>query len=283
MKKIGILYICTGKYDIFWEDFYKSSEKYFLNNLDSNNNKEIEKFYFVWTDAEEIYGEKQNKNIKKFYQEDMGWPNNTLLRFEMFLKQKEELANMDFLVFFNANILMVNNITTEEFLPNPEEKQFLLGGLQPGFYYRKRKEFPYEKNEKSTAFIPKNKGELYFMGALIGGVSEYFLKACEVIDSNTKEDLKNNLIAIFHDESHWNKYLVDRKDIKILTPEYLSPEGWNLRLKKEKKMILRDKDKILKRDLFAWKHDDKNKIKKYFLILKRKVGDILKKYRLKKY
>ena len=24
MCKLGILYICTGKYDIFWEDFYKS-------------------------------------------------------------------------------------------------------------------------------------------------------------------------------------------------------------------------------------------------------------------
>lgn len=45
MKKIAILYICTGKYDIFWEDFYKTSEKYFLNNS--------EKHYFVFTDAQD--------------------------------------------------------------------------------------------------------------------------------------------------------------------------------------------------------------------------------------
>ena len=28
--KVGILYICTGKYIVFWEEFYKSCQKYFL-------------------------------------------------------------------------------------------------------------------------------------------------------------------------------------------------------------------------------------------------------------
>jgi len=58
MKKIGILYICTGKYDIFWKDFYLSCEKYLLNDIDENGNKKFEKHYFVWTDAEGIFGEK---------------------------------------------------------------------------------------------------------------------------------------------------------------------------------------------------------------------------------
>lgn len=29
--RIAILYICTGKYNVFWGGFYKSSEKYFLS------------------------------------------------------------------------------------------------------------------------------------------------------------------------------------------------------------------------------------------------------------
>ena len=58
MCKLGILYICTGKYDIFWEDFYKSCEKYFLPHryiddrmieivmsLDISKKEEIERYF----------------------------------------------------------------------------------------------------------------------------------------------------------------------------------------------------------------------------------------------
>lgn len=43
MNKVAVLYICTGKYDVFWKDFYISYEKYFL--------PDCEKHYYVFTDA----------------------------------------------------------------------------------------------------------------------------------------------------------------------------------------------------------------------------------------
>ncbi len=93
--KIGILYICTGKYSIFWKKFYSSMEKNFI--------VDAEKHYFVFTDSPDIEFEKENRRIHRIYQEDLGWPNNTLMRFHMFLKQEKELVNMDYLFFFNAN------------------------------------------------------------------------------------------------------------------------------------------------------------------------------------
>ena len=48
--QIAILYICTGKYVVFWKDFYQSFEKKFL--------KKSEVEYFVFTDAAYIYGSK---------------------------------------------------------------------------------------------------------------------------------------------------------------------------------------------------------------------------------
>lgn len=71
-KSIGILYICTGPYVLFWEDFYKSFQKKFLIDF--------EKRYFVFTDAEEIYGQ-ENQNVKKIKIEPQPWPLITLLRF----------------------------------------------------------------------------------------------------------------------------------------------------------------------------------------------------------
>ena len=34
MKSIGILYICTGPYYLFWEDFFKSFEAKFLTDYE---------------------------------------------------------------------------------------------------------------------------------------------------------------------------------------------------------------------------------------------------------
>ena len=62
--KIAILYICTGKYDIFWQEFYQSCEKNFLLNC--------QKEYFVFTDANHIYAE-NTASIHKIYQKNLGW------------------------------------------------------------------------------------------------------------------------------------------------------------------------------------------------------------------
>jgi hypothetical protein len=46
MTKVGILYICTGAYDVFFEGFYHTAEKFLLPNT--------EKHYFVFTESEKI-------------------------------------------------------------------------------------------------------------------------------------------------------------------------------------------------------------------------------------
>ena len=35
-KSIGVLYICTGPYVLFWKDFFESFEKNFLPNIEKN-------------------------------------------------------------------------------------------------------------------------------------------------------------------------------------------------------------------------------------------------------
>ena len=55
--RIGILYICTGKYDIFWKDFYLSAERYFMQDQSFI----IE--YYVFTDSPKLYDERKQQNI----------------------------------------------------------------------------------------------------------------------------------------------------------------------------------------------------------------------------
>jgi hypothetical protein len=83
MNKIGILYICTGKYNILWKDFYLSAEQYLLRNSEVH--------YFVFTDADDIFDEDHNPRIHKIYQKNLGWPDNTLKRFHIFQGIEGEL------------------------------------------------------------------------------------------------------------------------------------------------------------------------------------------------
>ena len=47
MATIGMLYICTGKYTVFWPEFYETFNRNFLPGY--------KKEYFVFTDASPLY------------------------------------------------------------------------------------------------------------------------------------------------------------------------------------------------------------------------------------
>lgn len=230
-KRIGILYICTGKYDVFWKDFYLSSEHFFMQYPD------YIKHYYVFTDSEHLYDEENNSNIHKIYQENLGWPNNTLKRFHMFLQIRESLLEeTDYLFFFNANLLFTATVN-EEILP-PNNSNGIVGTLHPGFFNQANTNFTYERSNKSTAYIAIGEGEHYYAGGLSGGRTKEYLKLCEHLKNQIDEDELNKIIAVWHDESHINKYFFNNPP-HTLSPGYLYPEGWSIPF--EPKIMIRDK------------------------------------------
>lgn len=213
-KSIGILYICTGPYVLFWKDFYESFEKYFLPGY--------EKRYYVFTDADEIFAE-NDRNVKKIKIEPMPWPLITLFRFSTFLKEENELKKCDYLMFSNANMVCNEIITPEEFLPRKNE--VLSVTAHPGYYGKSVIEFPYERRKSSTAYIPWNCGKNYVIGAMFCGTSDAFIKMSKTLKRNIEEDLKKNIIAKWHDESQLNRYIINKPGIHILEPMYCYPYG----------------------------------------------------------
>lgn len=228
-KTVGILYICTGNYVVFWRDFYLSMEKYFL--------PETEKHYYVFTDSSQIDFEQENKNIHRIYQEDLGWPDNTLKRFHVFLGHEPVISQNDYLFFCNANLEIKTTITEKEFLPMGNKK--LLAVTHPGFFNKKKNQFTYDRNKKSTAYVSPNEGEVYVAGGLNGGYAADFLDAMKVMKKNIDQDSQRGIIAKWHDESHWNRYVVDHSDVKFIDPSYLYPEGWVIPF--PQKIVVRDK------------------------------------------
>ena len=91
MTTIGMLYICTGKYTVFWPDFYRSFAEKFLPGC----RKEI----FVFTDAPSIAFEGE-AGVHRIYQQAYDWPYSTLKRFSIFLQAEDSLKACDYLFFF---------------------------------------------------------------------------------------------------------------------------------------------------------------------------------------
>jgi hypothetical protein len=211
---IGILYIATGRYITFWEDFFKSAEKYFITSST--------KYYFVFTDTQTpILGEDTGR-VTRIHQEKLGWPYDTLMRFDIFLKAEKEFEQMDYIFFFNANMKFIQTVDTS-FLPIDKN---LLGVKHPGFYMKKRHSFTYDTNPSSLACMKPDEGEYYFMGGLNGGKARHYLQLIHTLAERVKKDIDNNVIALWHDESHLNRYLFDHREDVLVHPEgYGVPEG----------------------------------------------------------
>ena len=97
--KVAILYIGTGRYTIFWDEFFKSCEKNFLRNC--------EKHYFFFTDSKEF---KSNDKITIIEQDNLGWPLITALRYKILNKAKEQLKDYDYAFFFNGNMEVIKEV-----------------------------------------------------------------------------------------------------------------------------------------------------------------------------
>jgi len=86
----------------------------------------------------------------------------------------------------------------------------------------------YERNPKSTAFIPMGTGVAPYVGGFQGGERSSYLQAVEVMDDCVCKDDSRKIIAVWHDECHWNRYLVDHPPDVDLPPQYCNNEDFRL-------------------------------------------------------
>lgn len=217
---VAILYICTGDYVLFWKNFYTSAEKYLLPGFN--------KHYFVFTDASEIFmGHLPNVHV--IFQKALPWPYPTLFRFRFFKSISQQLMEFDYAFFFNANTRIDKTILPQDILPAAGEE--LVVTQHPGFWNKTNETFTYERNPASTAFVLQGEGSLYAAGGLNGGRAPAYLAFVNECSSNIDKDLENNIIAVWHDESHLNKFILNRK-VKVLHPGFLYPAEMQLPFEK---------------------------------------------------
>lgn len=231
--KVAICFIGTGKYLNFLPKYYENIHKFFLPN--------VEKEFIVFTDGEGDFPE----DIKVYYQEHLEWPYITLNRFEIIQKAEEEIKKNDWFIFVDADALVVDKITEKEFF---DETKTLFGVHHPCHFLKMPPHIKFpgslETNPLSSACVKDDADfSVYFQGCLWGGKVPYVFDMMKELDKKTKDDLSRNVIAVWHDESHLNKYFIEnKKNVKVLGPEYAYPEVFSEYCNFEPKIVHLAKD-----------------------------------------
>ncbi len=244
MKKIAMLYICTGKYEIFWDKFYETCQKHFY--------PDAEKEYFVFTDSERVLRCKL-AGVHTYYQAKSGWPYDTLLRYQWFCTVQDALAPFDYCYYVNANSEFLRDVTEAQ-IPYPTESEPLVLSLHPRYYHDlDGSECSPERRAESRAYVAPGTPCRAHCGAFWGGTRDAVLEMCRTLRDRTAEDLADGVIAVWHDQSHLIKYATEVPhqniaEFLVSYEEYADPEKCLLMFPAKAKYGGNDKLREVSRD-----------------------------------
>ncbi|MCI5051723.1 MAG: hypothetical protein MRY21_01135 [Simkaniaceae bacterium] len=205
-KEVGLCVMATGKYAAYAEEMISSARKHFLKNHKVT--------FFVFTDQKI----QDAPDIVRIEQKRLGWPNDTLKRFECYLREKKLFENLDYIYACDADMLFVDAVG-DEILSD------LVGTKHPGYYNQRG---TYEKNLNSSAYVSDQEELIYFAGGFYGGKREKFLHLLKTNVENIETDLRANYIAAWHDESHLNRYFINFPPTLVLPPAYCFSDAYQL-------------------------------------------------------
>lgn len=208
MKTINVLVLASGeRHSAFAKKMIASVEKYFCVG--------ISKKFIIFTDNPKLFiGFNQSTIVKIDY---LPKPLITLMRFHYFLRVKDLIGDNDLVYYIDSDMEIVKNINIKEIKPD-EENQYVV--VQHPWAVSEENQWILCQNKESTAFVQNVK--TYYQGCFYGAQKKDFYKLVEECNYNINKDLDNRLIAVWHDESHLNKYL-HSKNVKTLDYSYAMP------------------------------------------------------------
>lgn len=217
--KVALVMICLNPpYWPFAKDMIEGARQLFLPGHKVD--------YFLWSDMPEA----NDFGAKVFPTEPIEWPMPTLLRYSLFLQQEEVLKDYDYIFYCDVDMKFVG-VVGDEILGKG-----LTAAQHPMYALRKEYWPPYEPNDQSAAFIPRpgqvidDGGKprfmpLYYAGGFQGGKAKEWIKAMKVMKASIDKDFTKNYVAIWNDETHWNRYLFENPPSVVLTPSYIYPDS----------------------------------------------------------
>jgi hypothetical protein len=233
--KVVLNIIATNKYTFFLNSIIQSAETNFL--------PDCEKIYIIHTNVHLDVKDDISKKVVVNQIEHESWPGPTIKRFHYFLMQEEVIQDSDFCFYVDADSLFVRSLLKEDLLP----EKGMVGTLHTSFYGGNGTP---ERRPESKACIPVGSDNKYFFGGFFGGDSKSFIDTCYELRSCIDEDFKNKIVAIWHDESHINRFFWQNPPTKILDNYLAVPEEFPLETFTNARLIFLQKGKYGGHDYF---------------------------------
>jgi len=215
--RIGIFSIFTGDYKVFYRRFVKNMRTCFF--------KDNKRKWVILSDVHLKRNRFLRKQTKTRIVPNDPWPYNTLNRFHYFRDiVYKEFKDLDYVFFINSNAKCCDHITVNDIDLN---KDFTFV-LHDNHTHEDALQKPFERNTASTAcYIDNWINPDYIGGRFIGAKPSKFLEMSNKLIENIEIDNQNNVMAIFHDESHLNWFYNTNKETlnyNLLDINYHIPE-----------------------------------------------------------
>ncbi|KAM6927684.1 N-acetyllactosaminide alpha-1,3-galactosyltransferase-like isoform 1-T2 [Xenentodon cancila] len=225
-SSVALTVFAIGRYlDAYLETFLKSSELHFMLGLPVT--------YYVFTDTPEkvpnikLGAQRSLKIIK--VERHSRWQDISMTR----MKTISDFIESDIRHHCTHVFCFdVDQVFTGRF--GAEALGDLVALLHAYYYHALKIYFTYDYNPKSKAYMET--GDFYYHAAIFGGSWKSVKALTESCYKSILEDKKNNVEALWHDESHLNKYLWLHKPSRVLSPEYCWDANiryrWDIRVRR---------------------------------------------------
>ncbi|KAJ1173177.1 hypothetical protein NDU88_005018 [Pleurodeles waltl] len=215
--RIGLTIFAVRKYVMFLQMFLHSAEKFFMVGRKVH--------YYIFTDQPDKvpYMSLAPGRFVHILQISAHSPWQ-----EISMRRMETLSNMakqrfynevEYLVCMDVDMVFGDSVGVEILGE-------LVATLHPGFFRLHRARFPYEQRPKSRAYVSPSEGDFYYMGAFFAGTVVQIYRLTDTCHRAIMEDKSQGIEAVWHEESHLNRYLIQHKPTKVLSPEYV----WDMNL-----------------------------------------------------
>lgn len=212
--RVNLLVIATNKYLQYLESLLDSADQFFLRDQNVA--------FSVFTDqietSEAMLAAKTYVDRVNFYEiEHRPFPYPTLFRFHFFNRFACRIADAaDYYFYIDVDSVIAQPILADDVVsPRTAVQHCGYVGVRGA----------YEKNRRSTCYVPRGDQGVYFGGGFWGFSREEFWKFTRTAVRMIDLDLSRGITPRWHDESVLNRYLVTNPPHKILTPSYHWPQN----------------------------------------------------------
>ncbi|XP_061593563.1 N-acetyllactosaminide alpha-1,3-galactosyltransferase-like isoform X2 [Cololabis saira] len=207
---VSLTVFAVGRYlEAYLETFLTSAEEHFMPGLPVT--------YYVFTDLPEkvpniTLGPMRNLTVV-WVKKHSRWQDISMMRMKTISDIIERELQHRFTYVFCFD---VDQIFKARFGSEALGESVAL--LHAWFYKLPKYRFTYDKNPESEAYMEQ--GDYYYHAAIFGGTCEKVKALTFSCYLSIMKDKLSGVEALWHDESHLNKYFWIHKPSKLLSPEY---------------------------------------------------------------